>query len=112
VQPDAPIQVFSLETGFSAVETEVPQTAETADVEAVADESVEIDEEVEIEGEAEGVESSMESEATEEGAGEPVAEDEGPEPARIPAPGVAPDEEEGTRRRSRSRTGRAARPAK
>jgi ribonuclease G len=120
-----PIQVFSLETGFSAVETEVPERAETADVEAVADEPVEIDEEVEIEGEAEGVESSMGGEATEEGAGEPAAEDEGPEPARIPTSLTATLREQGgryphrvsrrTRRKGRGGdrgpAGRAARPA-
>jgi ribonuclease G len=93
-----PIQVFSLETGFSAAETEVPETAATPDVEAVADDTVEIDEEEpEIEGEPEGTEASAEGEGTEEGTGEAVVEDEGPEPARIPTSLTATLREQGGR---------------
>src|ERR1017187_5929652 len=99
-----PIQVVAEETGFGAKEPVSPQegeseaaeateAAEVADGEDVADQGA--DGEDEAEADAEGVESPAEGEVIEEGAAEPVTEDEGPEPARMPTSLTATLREQG-----------------
>ena len=96
----APIQVVALETGFVAFETESPESGESeaveaADAEAVADQAALCEDEAEAD--AEGAESPAEGESTEQEAAEPVVEDEGPEPARIPTSLTAALREQGGR---------------
>jgi ribonuclease G len=99
----APIQMVALETGFIAVEEEAPQAveceAEVVDIEGEAEEAGEAEDETEAEARSaepftEGV---MEGEVSEESGAEPVAEAEGPEPARMPTSLTATLREQGGR---------------
>ena len=98
-----PIQMVALETGFIAIEEEVPSAveceAEVVDIEGDTDDTGEIGDEAEAEARSaepllEGV---PEGEGSEEGEGEPVVEAEGPEPARMPTSLTATLREQGGR---------------
>src|ERR1019366_8255838 len=96
----APMQVVALETGFVAFETESPEAGESgavevADADAVADQAAQGEDKAEAD--AERAESPAEGESTLEGAAEPVVEDEGPEPARVPTSLTAALREQGGR---------------
>src|ERR1019366_3592586 len=96
----APMQVVALETGLVAFETESPEAGESgavevADAEAVADQAAQGEDKAEAD--AERAESPAEGESTLEGAAEPVVEDEGPEPARVPTSLTAALREQGGR---------------
>jgi ribonuclease G len=84
----APMQMFALETGFSAIEEESPEAGENEAVDNA---------EAEAAADGEGGEPTAEVAVTEEGAAEAVLEDEGPEPARMPTSLTAALREQGGR---------------